>query len=408
MEIDIKKLNNSNYLYYIIGFFIFNYYNYINFTYSYNFWLFYGIELHLFFNQLIFEYKLFFKDMIDEPVSYDPQLLSFKYNNYKYFVNDHVSFVEFFFIFLYSLYSLNLISSLSNIKFPITNFLGFCLPENTTLYNIILLYTEILFIGIIILLIILETISTILLNFQTINENFLIEVYKIESYSMFFFYKNTTVYNNFDFFLENSSRINYQPFNFYSSSEEFFDFFFTLFPTIIILMILFPALGYLYTEEFFLDNLMYDINLNVIGSQWYWTYEIKVQYLFNFEIFTLQNISVDYLEITSILNNSYNSKRLWEVELTVVLPAYVNILVSVTSTDVIHSWALPAYGIKVDAIPGRVATVSLESNVCGYTWGQCSELCGANHGFMPISINFVSPRFFWDWILFQDNDLFID
>jgi len=84
---------------------------------------------------------------------------------------------------------------------------------------------------------------------------------------------------------------------------------------------------------------------------------------------------------------------------SLVLPVLHYIKVLITSEDVIHSWALPQLGIKVDAIPGRIQMFLLNSNYCGLFYGQCSELCGVNHAFMPINVEFVQDYQFVDWYL---------
>jgi heme/copper-type cytochrome/quinol oxidase subunit 2 len=92
-------------------------------------------------------------------------------------------------------------------------------------------------------------------------------------------------------------------------------------------------------------------------------------------------------------------KKYLSVNKVLVLPANEYIRVLITSEDVIHSWALPQLGIKVDAIPGRMQIFLCYSNRFGVFYGQCSELCGVNHGFMPICVEFVPGSFFLDWYL---------
>jgi len=95
--------------------------------------------------------------------------------------------------------------------------------------------------------------------------------------------------------------------------------------------------------------------------------------------------------------------RLFEVDNRLVLPVKVHIRLLVTSTDVIHSWAVPSFGIKVDAIPGRLNQASLYIKRDGYFYGQCSELCGVNHAFMPINVQSVDYNTFIHWIRINSN-----
>jgi heme/copper-type cytochrome/quinol oxidase subunit 2 len=91
------------------------------------------------------------------------------------------------------------------------------------------------------------------------------------------------------------------------------------------------------------------------------------------------------------------SFRLLEVDRRVVLPVQTNIRLLVTSYDVIHSWAVPSFGVKVDAIPGRLNEYFLKVNYLGTFYGQCSEICGVNHGFMPIKVEIVTLPYYAYW-----------
>ena len=94
-----------------------------------------------------------------------------------------------------------------------------------------------------------------------------------------------------------------------------------------------------------------------------------------------------------------------EVDRNVVIPTDIYISITVTSTDVIHSWAVPQLGIKIDAIPGRIANAVLYTFMDGVYYGQCSELCGVLHGFMPICVESVNIDLFFHWV-FLNNDFF--
>jgi len=94
-----------------------------------------------------------------------------------------------------------------------------------------------------------------------------------------------------------------------------------------------------------------------------------------------------------------------EVDRNVVIPTDIYISITVTSTDVIHSWAVPQLGIKIDAIPGRIANAVLYTFMDGVYYGQCSELCGVLHGFMPICVESVNIYLFFHWV-FLNNEFF--
>lgn len=182
-----------------------------------------------------------------------------------------------------------------------------------------------------------------------------------------------------------------------SRIESYLDTLFIVIPTTIIIYILFPTLGFLYFAE--LENSLDSsvLEINVIAHQWYWSYEYS-----NFS---------EYLEYDGVYNGEWGYKfdsimcgGLLEVDTTLILPVHTSILLSITSEDVIHAFALPSFGIKVDAIPGRVTTVFINSFLEGSFSGQCSELCGVRHAFMPICIDFVSPDLFYAWETFHIND----
>jgi len=105
------------------------------------------------------------------------------------------------------------------------------------------------------------------------------------------------------------------------------------------------------------------------------------------------------------LDRFYKPLRLLEVDNRMVLPINKQIRILITSADVIHSWAVPAFGIKIDACPGRLNEVSLRIERSGVFYGQCSELCGVNHGFMPISVEGVDPFIYEIWSLYSSFDV---
>ena len=153
----------------------------------------------------------------------------------------------------------------------------------------------------------------------------------------------------------------------------------TVVPVIILLFLAIPSLRVLYH----IDDTDPYLTLKVVGRQWYWRYEL---------------IDLD-LEFDSYIlpNPALGEFRLLDVDHRVILPVGKNIRGLVTGGDVIHCWALPAIGVKADAVPGRLNQVRFNSIRSGVTYGQCSEICGANHRFIPIVVETLSPSIFLDW-----------
>nr|YP_009689567.1 cytochrome c oxidase subunit 2 [Paratrichobius longicrus]QEG77646.1 cytochrome c oxidase subunit 2 [Paratrichobius longicrus] len=157
----------------------------------------------------------------------------------------------------------------------------------------------------------------------------------------------------------------------------------TIMPAIILLFIAFPSLRILYL----LDEINNPtITLKAIGHQWYWKYEYSD---FNIEFDS-------YMIPSNEMNN--NMFRLLEVDNRIILPMNSQIRMLVTAADVIHSWTIPSMGVKIDGTPGRLNQISFLINRPGLFYGQCSEICGANHSFMPIVIESIPINFFINWI----------
>jgi len=158
----------------------------------------------------------------------------------------------------------------------------------------------------------------------------------------------------------------------------------TTIPAIILVFIALPSLRLLYL----LDEVNRPtITLKTIGHQWYWRYEYSDFLHLEFD---------SYIIPSNELEDS--GFRLLDVDNRTVLPINTQIRVIITAADVIHSWAIPALGIKADAIPGRLNQVRFFINRPGLYFGQCSEICGANHRFIPIVIERVSTNSFLNWI----------
>nr|YP_009753979.1 cytochrome c oxidase subunit II [Oeneis urda]QIT06519.1 cytochrome c oxidase subunit II [Oeneis urda] len=156
----------------------------------------------------------------------------------------------------------------------------------------------------------------------------------------------------------------------------------TILPAITLIFIALPSLRLLYLLDE-LNNPL--ITLKSIGHQWYWSYEYS----------DFNNIEFDSY-MTQFDNN--NNFRLLDVDNRIILPMNNQIRILITAADVIHSWTIPSLGVKVDANPGRLNQTSFFINRPGIFFGQCSEICGANHSFMPIVIESVSIKNFINWI----------
>nr|YP_009347390.1 cytochrome c oxidase subunit II [Aporia hippia]APU93498.1 cytochrome c oxidase subunit II [Aporia hippia] len=157
----------------------------------------------------------------------------------------------------------------------------------------------------------------------------------------------------------------------------------TILPAITLIFIALPSLRLLYLLDE-LNNPL--ITLKSIGHQWYWNYEYS----------DFNNIEFDSYMINK--SDNLNNFRLLEVDNRIILPMNNQIRILITSTDVIHSWTIPSLGVKVDANPGRLNQTNFFINRPGIFFGQCSEICGANHSFMPIVIESISMKNFIKWI----------
>lgn len=158
----------------------------------------------------------------------------------------------------------------------------------------------------------------------------------------------------------------------------------TVIPVIILLLIAIPSFRLLYFQDRVQDA---DMTLKVVGHQWYWSYEYPDQGGFTFDSIML---AADELKP--------GQPRLLSVDEKVVLPVDTNIRILMTADDVLHAWAVPALGVKTDTVPGRVNESWVRITREGTYYGQCSELCGVNHGFMPIQVEAVSKEAFQEWI----------
>nr|AAL28051.1 cytochrome oxidase subunit II [Terrisswalkerius phalacrus] len=157
----------------------------------------------------------------------------------------------------------------------------------------------------------------------------------------------------------------------------------TILPALILLTLALPSLRILYiTDEVSNPS----ITVKTVGHQWYWSYEYT----------DFMNIEMDsYMIPTTDL--TLGDYRLLEVDNRIVVPMQLEVRMLITAADVLHSWAVPSLGVKVDAVPGRLNQIGFTTSHPGVYYGQCSEICGANHSFMPISIEVVNSKSFMKW-----------
>lgn len=176
----------------------------------------------------------------------------------------------------------------------------------------------------------------------------------------------------------------------------------TILPAVILLLIAVPSFSLLYSLDELNDPA---VTLKVVGHQWYWSYEYSDSFYTN-DAFYAGGFTFDsYMVPTPDL--SFGAFRLIEVDNRVVLPVATHIRVLITSADVLHSWAVPSFGIKLDACPGRISETSLFVKRTGVFYGQCSEICGVNHGFMPIVVQVVSSDHYFNWYSYKLLDAWV-
>lgn len=157
----------------------------------------------------------------------------------------------------------------------------------------------------------------------------------------------------------------------------------TFLPGLVLILIAFPSLRLLYITE---ENKEHSINLKTIGHQWYWSYEYSDFKNLEFDSFILPLENI-------------NQFRLLDVDNHTVLPEKTPIQVFISSRDVLHSWTIPNMGIKSDSTPGRLNIVNLFNIKPGLFYGQCSEICGTNHRFIPIVVDVRPISSFKSWII---------
>nr|YP_010561541.1 cytochrome c oxidase subunit 2 [Ganoderma flexipes]UYX56913.1 cytochrome c oxidase subunit 2 [Ganoderma flexipes] len=163
----------------------------------------------------------------------------------------------------------------------------------------------------------------------------------------------------------------------------------TITPAFILIAIAFPSFRLLYLLD---EVISPTVTIKVVGHQWYWSYEYS----------DYMNVSGESIEFDSYMipdsDLELGQFRLLDVDNKVVVPTDTHIRLIVTGADVIHSFAVPSLGLKIDAVPGRLNQTSILAERTGTFYGQCSEICGVYHGFMPIAIEAVSIQDYLAWI----------
>jgi cytochrome c oxidase subunit 2 len=160
----------------------------------------------------------------------------------------------------------------------------------------------------------------------------------------------------------------------------------TLIPVIILVVIAIPSFKLLYFEAEIPNP---DVKIRAIGKQWFWTYEYPG---------ADAGFTYDSLGLSDADAKAKNEPRLLGVDNIVVVPVNKVVEIETTGADVIHSWAIPEFGVKMDAVPGKLNHTWFKATKTGVFYGQCSELCGARHAYMPIEVKVVSDEEYTAWL----------
>jgi cytochrome c oxidase subunit 2 len=164
----------------------------------------------------------------------------------------------------------------------------------------------------------------------------------------------------------------------------------TVIPVILLIIIAIPSFRILYTAETIPKA---DLTIKAIGNQWYWSYEYPDYDDFTFDANMLQD---DELSDPGL--------RLLETDTQIVVPVNKVVKLLITSNDVLHAWTIPAFAVKKDAVPGRLNETWFKAEKIGTFYGQCSELCGPKHAFMPINVKVVTQEEFDNWLNFAQEE----
>lgn len=169
----------------------------------------------------------------------------------------------------------------------------------------------------------------------------------------------------------------------------------TTIPALILLVLATPSFTLLYAMDEIAEP---ELSLKVLGHQWFWSYEIS-----DFTSCSNSQQSLKYVSYMLVLEGFPKSKlgyfRLLETNKRVILPVNTHLRLLISAADVLHSWTIPSFGLKVDACPGRLNQINLFIKRVGVFFGQCSEICGVNHGFMPIAVVSLSTNQFHFYVI---------
>ena len=164
----------------------------------------------------------------------------------------------------------------------------------------------------------------------------------------------------------------------------------TVLPAIVLILIALPSLRILYLIDEINDP---HLTIKALGHQWYWTYEYTDYEELEFDSYIVHT--------EDLLPGHF---RLLETDYRMVVPVDSPVRMLISAEDVLHSWAVPALGVKIDAVPGRLNQATFIASRVGVFFGQCSEICGANHRFMPISLEFINGKQFLNWIFINSHE----
>ena len=177
----------------------------------------------------------------------------------------------------------------------------------------------------------------------------------------------------------------------------------TVVPVLILVIIAIPSFRILYQG---LEIPKYDMTVKAVGYQWYWGYEYVDEGMEDVIIDSLMLSDEERMERMRTQNlTEHDVPRLLATDYNMVVPVDTTVRVQVTAADVIHSFAMPAFGLKIDAIPGRLNETWFRAKSTGLYYGQCSELCGRDHAFMPITIQVVSKSQYREWAELAKSDI---
>nr|AGJ84180.1 cytochrome c oxidase subunit II [Pemphigini sp. 23033] len=215
------------------------------------------------------------------------------------------------------------------------------------------------------------------LNFQNSNSPLMEQLIFFHDHTIFITLMIMSMITYMMMFMLKNNKINIK-----ISENQFIEFIWTVIPPIILIFIALPSLHLLYLMDEIKSPIL---TIKIFGHQWFWSYEYSDFLNIEFESYMINNLEL-------------NNFRLIEVDNKMIMPFKFNIRLLISSDDVIHSWTIPSLAIKMDAIPGRMNQINLYMNRPGMYFGQCSEICGINHSFMPIQIESINLNKFIYWI----------